>query len=424
MKKLINFQILSLIVVFTFGFRGNDDDPKNNISAELMKGYVQFLADDSMEGRLPGTNGDKLTQEFISGYFEDFGLIPMGDNGTYVQEFKMSYRQSKGDDSPKIEVTTGNVLGMLEGTDPELKDEVIVIGAHHDHVGHGEYGALDRSKIGEIHNGADDNASGTSGVIELARVFSGANEKTKRSILFMTFGGEEAGLLGSSYFVKSDKFRELNIVAMLNMDMIGMLRDEKLTINGTGTSPIWEDLLNEINKNYNLTLSFSKPGIGPSDHSSFYLSDVPVLHIFTGLHSYYHRPSDTPEKLNYDGMVQVTSFVYDIAKHIANANEKPEFTKTEDKEQKMGNIKVTVGIIPDYAENESGLQISGVKKGSPAELGGLKGGDIITKFAGKTVKDIYDFTNILIDLNPEDKVECEVIRNGEKEVLTIIVKGR
>lgn len=425
MKNLKYLLIIILSFTFISGFKTFDERPVSEISSELLMSYVVYLSDDALEGRLPGTQGDAMAQSYISGYFQEFGLIPMGDDGTYIQNFEMSYRAPRGSTEPTISVITGNVLGMLEGSDPVLKNEVIVIGGHYDHVGWGEYGSLHRGDEKGIHNGADDNASGTAGVIEIARVFSQSPEKPKRSILFMLFAGEEAGLLGSNYFTKSKTFEDLDVVAMLNLDMIGMLRDDKFSVNGTGTSPIWEDLFNSLNESYNFNLSFSRAGMGPSDHAMFYVQEVPAVHFFTGLHDHYHRPTDTHDRLNYEGLAKVTQFVFEVAESLANAPERPAFTKSETSQQRqMGNIKVSVGVIPDYADNELGMEISGVREGSPAEKSGLKGGDVITKFAGKTVKDIYGFTDSLTTLEPGQEVECEFIRNGEKMTIKVTVEGR
>jgi len=323
-------------------------------------------------------------------------------------------------------ITTGNILGLLEGNDPELKDEIIVIGAHYDHLGYGQYGSLYFGKDKQIHNGADDNASGTVGVLELAQKLSANKENIERSVLFMCFGGEEAGLLGSSYFVNSDIFANMNIIAMINMDMIGRLSDDKLIIYGTGTSPYWDPKINELNENFNFDIIFNKAGFGASDHSNFYVKDIPVLHFFTGLHSDYHRPIDDYDKINSEGQEKVLKMIYDLAYDINLKDSKIEFVKVKesDKEKsKMGNFRVYVGTIPDFSSKEEGYKISGVKPESPAENGGLQGGDVIIKFGSLDIKNIYDFTYGLKIHKPDDVVDVIVLRDGE-EVLLRVILGR
>lgn len=323
-------------------------------------------------------------------------------------------------------ITTGNILGLLEGNDPELKDEIIVIGAHYDHLGYGQYGSLYFGEDKQIHNGADDNASGTVGVLELAQKLSANKESLKRSVLFMCFGGEEAGLLGSSYFINSDLFTNLNIIAMINMDMIGRLADDKLIIYGTGTSPYWDPKINGLNENYNFDITFNKGGFGASDHSNFYVKDIPVLHFFTGLHSDYHRPIDDYDKINSEGQEKVLKMIYDLALDLDTKDTKPEFNKVKtdnERNRKMGGFRVYVGTVPDFSSNVEGYKISGVKPGSPAENGGLQGGDVIIKFGSLDIKNIYDFTYGLKIHKPDDVVDVIVLRDGE-EILFRVILGR
>lgn len=319
-------------------------------------------------------------------------------------------------------VTTGNIMGLLEGTDPVLKNEVIVIGAHYDHVGLGMYGSLANSKDELIHYGADDNASGTTVLLEIAEKFAANRTDMKRSVLFMLFGAEEAGLIGSAYFTNSPLFSQYNIVAMLNMDMVGRYKD-KLTIYGIGTSPVWEPMLTSINNTYKFDIGFLPDGFGPSDHSSFYAKNIPVLHFFTGTHEDYHRPTDTYDKINYEAQQNIARMVYDVAVDLANEPSKPQFTtvkQDQQQQQTTGQMKVTVGTIPDYGFTGEGLKITGVRGGSPGDKAGLKAGDIIIKFGDTSIKNIYDYTNVLSKYNPDDEVDV-VIKRGEEEI-TLKVK--
>lgn len=322
-----------------------------------------------------------------------------------------------------VNSNTANIIGYIEGTDPVLKNEVIVIGAHMDHLGDGmKYGSMNEKHEPEIHNGADDNASGSAGVIILADKLASIRQNLKRSYIFMLFSGEEAGLIGSAYFTKSDLFKKYNIVAMINMDMIGRLNEDKLTISGVGTSSIWKTVLDSLNKiGDKLSLSFGESGFGASDHSSFFSKDMPVLHFFTGLHTEYHRPSDDWQLINSDGTVKVLKLVYNLIAVLDNRAEKPDFVKLkEEKQQTMRGFKVTLGIIPDYSDAVEGLQILGVKAGGVGENAGLQKGDIIKKMGNSIIKNIYDYTYALGDFKKGDETEL-VVKRGEEEMTLKIV---
>ena len=321
-----------------------------------------------------------------------------------------------------IEANTANIIGYLEGSDPVLKNEVIVIGAHMDHLGNGmAYGSLYEKHEPAIHNGADDNASGCSGVLEIAEKMASEKSKFKRSYIFMLFSGEEAGLLGSAFFTKSDIYKKYDIVAMINMDMIGRLKDDKLTIEGAGTSSIWKNILDSLNNIHDkLHLSFGESGFGSSDQSSFYVKDLPVLMFFTGLHSDYHRPSDDWDKINAEGEVKVLDLVYDLIVTLDNRTQKPDFVKAKQEEKKtMRGFRVTLGIMPDYSGGTEGLQVNGVKTGGAGDKAGLLKGDIIVKFGTHVVKNIYDYTYALGDFKPGDETDVVVKRNGEELTLHV-----
>ncbi|MEO8666489.1 MAG: M20/M25/M40 family metallo-hydrolase, partial [Ignavibacteria bacterium] len=326
-----------------------------------------------------------------------------------------------------VKAETNNVIGFLEGNDPVLKKEVIVIGAHKDHLGYGLYGSLYRGNDKQIHNGADDNASGIGGLLELAQKLSSERKDLKRSFLFIAFGAEEAGLIGSAYFTKSKIFEKLNIAAMINMDMIGRLVDDKLIIYGTGTSSAWNDLIDSLNKPYNFNITKTPDGYGPSDHSSFYSKSIPVLHFFSGTHKDYHSPSDDYEKINSEGEVRIANLIYDVAIALDKMNVKPDFTKVisnDNENRSMGNIKVYVGTIPDYSATVEGMKLSGVKEGSPAEKGGLQAEDIIIKFGSKDVKNIYDYMYAMAEFKPGEEAEVVVLRNNEKVTLKVVLGTR
>lgn len=324
-------------------------------------------------------------------------------------------------DLVRIKALTNNVIGMIEGNDKTLKNEYILIGAHMDHLGDGlKYGSLHDSHVAEIHNGADDNASGVAGVLELAQYFSENKKNLKRSIIFMTFSGEEAGLIGSGYFTKSELMKKYNIVSMINLDMIGRLTDNKLTIGGTGTSSIWQGLLDSLNRSFNFTAAYNKDGYGPSDHASFYGKDIPVLFFFTGLHKDYHKPSDDWQHINAAGQAKVLEMIVGIVNYVNSLNTKPDFIKvTEEKKETTMGFRVTLGVIPDYSSTKEGLEITGVKAGGIAEKAGLQGGDVITKLGQYEIKNIYDYTDALTKFKPGEETEVTYIRGTEKTTVRI-----
>lgn len=316
----------------------------------------------------------------------------------------------------KIEKSCWNVAGFIPGNNPAYTNEYLVIGAHYDHLGWGDHNSLYMGDVPMIHFGADDNASGTAGLLELAEKFMSVKDQLNRSIVFAAFSGEELGLLGSAYMVNNFPVPISDVVTMINMDMIGRLNDKNdLIVYGTGTSSSWKDILNNKNT-YDLNLTFNDEGFGPSDHSSFYGKQIPVLFFFTGTHSDYHKPSDTADKINAKGQERILRFVYDVAKEIVQKETKPDYIAVERKDRgRMTTGRVWVGTIPDFAGEVDGYKLGGVTEGSPADKAGLKTGDIITAFGGKKISNIYDFTYAIGSHVPGDKVEVVFMR-GEQEL--------
>lgn len=326
----------------------------------------------------------------------------------------------------EIKAVGRNVAGYLEGSDPILKDEYIVVGAHFDHLGWGVDGSMYRGDEPMIHNGADDNASGTAGLLELAEKFAANSELLNRSIVFMGFNAEELGLLGSNYTVNNFPVDLNQTVAMINMDMIGRLSDEKsLTIIGTGTSSIWKNLLEE-NNTYEFDLKFNDDGWGGSDHQSFTLKEIPVLFFFTGIHEDYHKPSDDWDKINYEGQQKVVSYVYSVLSSINEFEERPDYVKVERTAPKggMGVAKIYVGTIPEFGWNGEGFKLGGVSEGGPAQKAGLQGGDIMIQFGEKKVVNIYDFMYAMNDHKPGDVVKVVVIRDGEEKEFDVVLESK
>ncbi|RPI62529.1 MAG: M28 family peptidase [Ignavibacteriales bacterium] len=320
----------------------------------------------------------------------------------------------------EVRGTSINVGAYLDAGNEKFKDEYLVLGAHFDHLGWGGDNSL---YMGEpsIHNGADDNASGTTGLLELAEKFASIKNQLDRKIVFIAFSGEELGLLGSSYVVNNFPLPIENDITMINMDMIGRLNDKNdLIVYGTGTSSKWKNILDDKN-DYDFNLTFNDEGFGPSDHSSFYGKKVPVLFFFTGTHSDYHKPSDDADKINLAGQEKLLKYVYDVALTIANSETRPDYISVERKDTgKMTGTKVYVGTVPDFAGEVDGYKLGGVTDGSPAAKAGLQAGDIITQFGEKKISNIYDFTYALGNYVPGDKVKV-LVKRGE-EVLTIEIE--
>lgn len=309
--------------------------------------------------------------------------------------------------------TTANVVGILPGTDPRLKDESIVIGAHYDHLGRGGEGSLAPDEIGKIHFGADDNASGTTGVMALARAFA-ARGGLPRTLVFVGFGGEELGILGSSHYTQHPAVPLDKTVLMLNMDMIGRLKDETLYVFGVESGTGLRELVTEAAKGLTLKLQVRGDPFSPSDHTPFYLRERPVLFLFTGAHPDYHKPGDTWEKINAQGMETVVTFAARILERVGSATPPPAYVKLAPPPSRGGaGYGPFLGVVPDFSEAERpGVRLGGVRPGSPADKAGVKSGDIIIRFAGVDVKTLDDLTFALRSRRAGDKVEVILLREG------------
>lgn len=325
-----------------------------------------------------------------------------------------------------VKIKTQNVIAMLEGSDETLKKEYIVVGAHYDHLGMG--GVDSGSRMPDtiaVHNGADDNASGVASVIELAEEFAKQKTKPKRSMIFMAFGAEEMGLLGSSFFTKEDLIDMKNIYAMINLDMVGRFNENEkiLSISGTGTALEFDDILKRHESSSKLKFAKSPSGYGASDHSSFYISNIPVLFFNTGAHEDYHTPFDDVEKINFKGQKTVTEIIYKITSELASKKEKLTYKIAGSKRKARSHgrgFKVTLGIIPGYGDTSNkGLRIDGTRKGGPADNGGMKRGDVITAINGNKITNIYDYMERLGRLKKGQIITVDIMRKGSKKVLMI-----
>lgn len=380
-----------------------------------MKEDVSILADDTFNGRRTGTEGEKKAAEYIKKRFTSIGLQPRGYEGNYTQTF--SFRSSS-DPHKETEftsisdsTTTGtNVIGYIDNK----AENTVIIGAHYDHLGMGGEGSLYRE--GEaIHNGADDNASGVAILLKLAEHLQAKQSKDSlqnNNYLFIAFSGEEEGLLGSNYFVKNPTIDTKKVSYMINMDMVGRLNEEKtLAVHGVGSSPVFKQTL-FANNDVNLNIVEHESGVGPSDHTSFYLADIPVLHFFTGQHEDYHKPGDDAEKLNYEGMKMVFDYIFNIISDLDD-NGKLAFKKTKNESEVVPDFKVTLGVVPDYLFDGEGMRIDGVSEDRPAQKAGLQKGDVVKKMGEHEITDMMSYMESLSKFEKGQTATVTVERDGK-----------
>ena len=552
MKRI--FWLLLLVSTVGFAQKNKKARVKAQIKADklvvtALQGHIGFLADDKLEGRRTGTAGEKLAYEYISKKMEEAGLIPKGENGTYIQEFevnegkqinpatflningfnlrleedffpftfshntkvtssaaiavpqaesvwfwdlKETLEENKNNPHFDLEaaiikkvntIATKGASALLIHNSSEIKDELkfdpkskteavkipvlfiskdikkrflsdelsfadykmevsisdkkrighnvigyidngaantIILGAHYDHLGYGEdHNSLYTGSIPQIHNGADDNASGTAALIELSKQIKNAKLKNN-NYLFIAFSGEELGLFGSKYYTEHPTVDFTQTNYMINMDMVGRLNDSThgFTIGGYGTSPLWGTTLSATDKYFKI--NFDSSGTGPSDHTSFYRKDIPVLFFFTGAHSDYHKPSDDADKINYTGELMLIKYIYSV---IEKTNDKGKLTFTKTREtQQMGkrSFSVSMGIMPDYTFSGTGVRADGISEGKPAEKAGLKAGDIIIQIGDYKIPDVQGYMQVLGKFKKGDATKVTVKRGTEEKVFDVV----
>jgi hypothetical protein len=390
-------------------------------SARRALADVRFLADDRQEGRGVGTAGLGRAGTYIRDAFARAGLQVTFQDFTIPPDAPAVLHTKLGG------TATRNVVAILPGTSPALRGEVVVIGAHYDHLGLGGFGAMDPDSSGRVHNGADDNASGTAALLEVARQLAGRQPPPARTIVFVAFSGEELGTLGSSYFVQHPVLQPVDsIYAMLNMDMVGRLRGARLLALGAATAKEFPALLDSLNTPPRFDLRASGDGWGPSDHAVFFAARRPVLHFFTDLHEDYHRSTDDWEKINASGLAQVAGFVADLAWTLANRPGPLTFVDAPRPQATAGGsgYGAYLGTIPDMTGSPGGVRITGVRAGSPAEQAGLRAGDVITAIGAKVVANLYDMTDALRSHQPGDTVVIVVKRGGVPQRVTAVLGRR
>lgn len=391
-----------------------------NIAVNNLQKHINYLASDELKGRGTSSEEEIKAAKYIADEFKSMGLTPKGSDGFY---FDFTFKKSS---NPHDTATTNavtrkgrNVVAFLDNK----SEYTIVIGAHYDHLGLGhDNNSLDANPEGKIHNGADDNASGTAGVIELARNFTGNKKTEKYNFLFMTYSGEELGLIGSKKWCENPTIPLEKVNYMVNLDMIGRLNDttKKLMVYGIGTSPSFDSWLDKFfGKEFDMKKDSS--GIGPSDQTSFYLKNVPVLHFFTGQHSDYHKPSDDADKINYNGMSTLLNSIIKMIE-FSEGESKIKFTTTRNKESKSVRWKVSMGIMPDYAFEGKGVKVDGVSEGKPAFAAGVLKGDVITQLGDVNVDGMEKYMEALSKMEKGSEAVLKVLRGKDIVELKVIFK--
>jgi len=406
MKKVV---ILAVLAAFSIPLIAQE-------TSQRITQDIQFLSSDQLEGRETGSPGAAIAAGYIASRFQSLGLNGIS-NDFYFQEF--AYRPRLNPHSTKTDTTqpgktARNVVGYLDNK----AATTIVIGAHYDHLGHGGEGSLHAAKDGQIHNGADDNASGVALVLYLADQLS-AEKYKKSNYLFIAFSGEEKGLLGSNYFAKNPLLDLNTVNYMLNFDMVGRFHEDKgLAVNGVGTASEWKTIIEKSNKN-SLKLIQSESGIGPSDHTSFYLQDIPVLHFFTGQHEDYHKPSDDADKINYDGVEIIGGLVEEI---IAESlfQDRLTFQKTKEEKNSTPRFTVTLGVMPDYLYDGDGMRIDGIIEDRPAQKAGLQKGDVVVQLGDISVDGMQTYMEALSKFKKGDQTKVKIKR--DKEIIEADIK--
>lgn len=382
--------------------------PEYNPTETITKN-LSVLASDSLQGREVGTEGERMAAAYIAEALKERNVTPKGTEGFYqsffVKDADNPHAQPSSD-SGEDGITGQNVVGFIDNPG----NEIVVIGAHYDHLGMGDFSSLHRGEKA-VHNGADDNASGVVAMLHLAKVLGEKN--LNRDVLFIGFSGEEKGLWGSNYFAKNPTIDLSMVNFMINMDMVGRLDESKgLAIHGVGTSPQWNNLIDRANTDSLKTIK-SQSGVGPSDHTSFYLQDIPILHFFTGQHEDYHKPGDDVEKVNIEGIIKVASIIEQLILN-SDGDKKLEFSKTKDESNITPRFTVTLGVVPDYLFDGEGMRIDGVSEDKPAQKAGIEKGDIVIQLGDSAVVDMMSYMRALSTFQKGDNTTVVIDRDGEK----------
>lgn len=383
-------------------------ETQSDITVDDFKAHITYLSSDGLAGRSSGTPGDRLAKDYIVNHFTNAG--GSAERFVEVQEHYVSKSRLK----PKNKVKTYNIIATLPGNDEKLKNEYVIIGAHYDSV---------KNTLGLIHNGADDNGSGTSMVLELFEKFASENNH-KRTLVFMAFGGEELGLLGSKHYVNNPTIDLSKVQLMVNLDMVGRMDEENnVQLGGSPSAKNFSSKLHPffVNSKINI-IDLGKGIFSRSDHYNFYKKDIPVLFFFTGIHSDYHTATDDEDKINYDGMMEISKIVEPIVSEFANVEERLVFENMEEEQEEMqspSKMKVTLGIMPDYAFDEKGVKVDSVIDNRPGQKAGMIDGDIVIKIKDINIVDIYKYMEALSKIESGTKTQITVLRDKEEIVLDV-----
>ena len=397
MKKILIYLFLISQITIICG--------QENIKITQIQEDLKFLSSDELEGRFTGTKGERIASEYIIKNFIEFNLQPLGDSNSFIQKFNAKLRKNPHSDLDVKKIIGKNVVGFHNNN----AKHTIIIGAHYDHLGYGQVGSLSTLE-NQIHNGADDNASGVALMINLIPEL--INYKNY-NYLFIAFSGEELGLYGSTYFTKYPTINLDKVRFMLNFDMVGRLNKQRtLLVNGVGTSSKWEKLVDESNI-YNFELKTTPSGFGASDHTPFYNRKIPVLHFFTGQHNDYHKPSDDIDKINFEGIYDISLYVLNIIKNSFDINDF-DYVETKSNSNETPRFSVTLGIMPDYLSEEQGLRIDGVSKDKLADRVGILSGDIIIRLGDFEITDIMTYMKALSKFKSGDKSKVVVYREDSE----------
>ncbi len=373
---------------------------------------VVYLASDYLKGRETGKEGEELAARYMAHRFEEIGLEPGGTGGSWFQSFDFQFKPNPHGSGEGESRTGKNVLAFLDNGAPST----VIIGAHYDHLGLGGFNSLYEGEAA-VHNGADDNASGVAVMLRLAEELK-KGEATNNNYLFIGFSGEELGLYGSKYFVEQPTLDLEQVNYMINMDMVGRLSaDKTLVINGVGTSPVWKEVLPGITVG-GIRQKNTDSGVGASDHTSFYLKDIPVLHFFTGVHDHYHKPEDDARTINFVGMLQVSDFILELIERLDERGAL-EFTPTKNEQRQAAKFKVTLGVMPDYTFGGDGMRIDSVLDDRPADQAGIQDGDVVIRIGDTQVDDIYKYMEGLAKYEKGDQTIVLVKRGEETLEFTV-----
>lgn len=401
------------------GEPATDASSQQSDAAARYAAGVAWLADDARDGRGLGTEGLADAGAWIAARFEEVGLQPAGsDAHGYRHSFPTTVPDPTNPHAEGTPVEAFNVVGRLEGGAPDPLPGVIVVGAHYDHLGHGGPGSLEPDSDA-VHNGADDNASGTMALIEAARSLASRRDRLRRDVVFVAFSAEERGLVGSSMFVHAPPggLHTSDIVAMLNMDMVGRLGDDPLQVLGDGSAVEWPDIVGLACERRALECIVSGDGFGSSDHSSFFAAEIPVLHFFTGAHSEYHRPTDDADLVDAGGAVRIVQLIVAVTEELTRREAPLSLVRSsEPPARQMLTGGARLGTIPDYAvpaDGRSGLLLSAVRTDGPAERAGLRRGDLIVGIDDREIGGIDDFMAVLSEATPGERATVKVERDGE-----------